>query len=314
MKYPQDFITKVQEAKRESRYVEFKEDTNIQSSEQWCDFVKEIVAMANSGGGAILFGIANDGKPLGAETSHILNIDTAIITDKIAKYTGEQFSEFEFKEIIRFHVSVPGLIINKASYPMPFTKPGTYDIGGGKQKTAFSQGSVYFRHGAKSEPGLTIDFRLFVDRKVEEIRKSWLSGVRRVVKAPQGHIVTVSPPDVRVTSNPLAMPIRIVNNQDAPTYRLETPDDTHPFRQKDVIKQFNQKVTEKRINSYDIQCVKRVHNLQSKPEFCYNPKFSSSQFSKVLVNWLVSEYRKNSLFFENAREKGKMPHKRRGAS
>lgn len=51
--------------------------------------------MANSGGGSILLGIKDDGTLSGWDPSNILTIDPAHFVDKIAKYTGEQFSEFE---------------------------------------------------------------------------------------------------------------------------------------------------------------------------------------------------------------------------
>jgi hypothetical protein len=36
-------------------------------------------------------------------------------------------------------------LVNGTANPIVFSKPGTYDIGGGKQKTAFSAGTVYFQ-------------------------------------------------------------------------------------------------------------------------------------------------------------------------
>ncbi len=311
MKFPEFFIQKARETKKESKYVDFKEDSDITSARQWCEIIKDVVAMANSGGGAIVFGVSNYGKPLGVDSSKILEIDTALITDQIAKYTGEQFSDFEFEKIIRHEHMVPTLLINRASYPMIFIKPGTYDIGKGKQDRAFSQGTVYFRHGAKSEPGSTDDIRTFVDRKVAETKKFWISGIRKITKATEGHTVHLLPPDISATLDPSATPIQIVDNPNAPPYRLQTPDDTHPFRQKDLVKNFNEKVKSTRINSYDVQCLKRVYNLPSRPEFCYKPKYSSPQFSEAMVKWMITEYGNNSSFFKDARQKGRIRHKRR---
>ena len=46
-----------------------------------------------------------------------------------------------------------------------------------KQKTAFSAGTVYFRHGAKSEPGTSEDLRASLERELDRIRSSWLDGI-----------------------------------------------------------------------------------------------------------------------------------------
>ncbi|CAN5508248.1 hypothetical protein BH20VER3_BH20VER3_19370 [soil metagenome] len=51
--------------------------------------------MANSGGGTILIGVADDGQSAADSAAlKILQTDPAKITDKIAKYTGVQFDSF----------------------------------------------------------------------------------------------------------------------------------------------------------------------------------------------------------------------------
>ena len=44
-------------------------------------------------------------------------------------------------------------MIRSCRVPLVFTRVGTSEIAHGRQKTVFSVGTVYFRHGAKSEPG-----------------------------------------------------------------------------------------------------------------------------------------------------------------
>jgi hypothetical protein len=83
------------------------------------------------------------------------------------------------------------LIISAAEVPIIFTKPGSYDIGGGKQKSAFSQGTVYFGHGSKSEPGNRDDILSWRDREISKARKNGLGGIRKVVQSPPGETVTV---------------------------------------------------------------------------------------------------------------------------
>jgi len=48
-------------AKRESKAVDFKRSFDPASVAEWCELIKDIVAMANSGGGTILIGVNNDG-------------------------------------------------------------------------------------------------------------------------------------------------------------------------------------------------------------------------------------------------------------
>ncbi|KPJ64660.1 hypothetical protein AMJ44_12345, partial [candidate division WOR-1 bacterium DG_54_3] len=102
------------------------------------------------------------------------------------------------------------------SIPIVFRKPGTYDIGSGKQRTAFSVGTVYFRHGAKSEPGTSDDIRRVIERQLDNIRKSWIKGVRKVVRAPEGsQVVTVLPSSRMSTSLLQATTVRAVKDPKA---------------------------------------------------------------------------------------------------
>jgi hypothetical protein len=78
--------------KKESKRVDFKEVLDLGKAEDWCEIIKDIVAMANSGGGSILLGVRNDGTTSGWNPITVLAVDPAQVVDKIAKYTGEQFS------------------------------------------------------------------------------------------------------------------------------------------------------------------------------------------------------------------------------
>src|SRR5690606_1327193 len=84
--------------KRESKYIEFKESIDLGSTRDWCEIIKDIVAIANTGGGVVVFGVNNTGEPVGADVSNVLDLDPAQIADKIYKYTGIHFSDFEVLE------------------------------------------------------------------------------------------------------------------------------------------------------------------------------------------------------------------------
>jgi len=48
---------------KESKHTDFKGRFDTSKAEDWCEIVKDIVAMANSGGGSIVAGIDDDGTP-----------------------------------------------------------------------------------------------------------------------------------------------------------------------------------------------------------------------------------------------------------
>ena len=299
-----DLIKKALNAKRESKSVEFKESLNISSSGEWVEIIKDIVAIANSGGGVILIGVDNHGKPSGFDIKPLLEFDSADITNKIHKYTGIQFSEFEIVEEEKAGHKIAAINIQGVSIPIVFTKPGTYDIGGGKQKTAFGIGTIYFRHGAKSDPGNTEDIRKAIERQLESIRKDWIRGVRKVVTAPHGSkIVIASGEEFKESSSPHATPIRIVNDLNAPAYRKIDFDISHPHRLKELVRRLNEELKDKEsVSSYDILCLRRLHNLDGNSDFCHKPIFGSMQYSETLIDWIMKQVRANARFLEESRK------------
>lgn len=299
-------LEKVKYAKRESKYIEFKEKFDISQAQDWCEIIKDIVAIANSGGGWMLIGVKRDGSPSGWDARPILSLDPALITDKIAKYTEEQFADFDIQEVEKDGHNLAAIQIHVSSIPMVFTQPGTYDIGGGKQKTAFAKGTIYFRHGAKSEPGNSKDLRDCINREIEQVRKSWLGNIRKVVTAPSGYKVNVLPPEIIESSLPTATHIRIVDDPSAPVYRKIDPDSTHPHRQKEIVQLVNQKIGEKRkVTPYYVFCLRKLHQIDTKPNFFYKSKFASPQYSDSFVNWLIEQFEKDNQFFDKARQEWK---------
>lgn len=298
----EDLIQRALQAKRESKHIEFKSAFDPSSAQDWCELIKDIVAIVNTGGGVIIFGVDNFGNPCGFDVQPVLQIDMATITDKVAKYTTVQLSEFEILQKEKVGTAVALLLISPIDIPLVFSSPGTYTLPTGKQQTAFSRGAVYFRHGAKSEPANRDDLRVMIEKNLEGFRRSWIKGVRKVVQAPRGHVVQVLPPEVVSSHSPLATPIRLVDDPSAPAYFKLTPDISHPYRQKDVITQVNQALTgEAKINQFDLRAARALHGTDKNETFSYRPRFSSQQYSQAFIDWLILQYRANSNFFLQAR-------------
>lgn len=162
-------LVKALAADHESDEVDFKESFHIDSKGEWCEILKDCVAMANSGGGILLIGINDDGQPSEFDVTSILNCDPANFTDKMFSYTGRHFSDFRVTAEERQGATIAAIEIGPASIPLIFTAPGNYQTADGKQKMAFQVGVVYFRHGAKSEPGTSDDLQQFLDRELNRI-------------------------------------------------------------------------------------------------------------------------------------------------
>lgn len=303
MRHLADSVIKSLAATRESKRVDFKSEANFEAPHTWLELLKDFVAMANSGGGLIVVGLDNRGRPSGHSVSRLLELDPAVITDKIHKYTGEHFEDFEIHERRKLRRRVAVIEIGPAEVPIPFTHVGGYHVNG-KHQTAFSKGTVYFRHGAKSEPGTCTDLRKAFDRHLAVVRKAWLAGVRTVSVAPIDSRITALTPGQRVvvSKEAGASPIRLTNDPAAPAYHALNYDETHPYRQKELIARVNKRLAgASKVNSYDIQCVNRVREESRDERFCHHPKYSSPQYSEEYVDWLASRIAEDPDFFKKAR-------------
>jgi len=285
----------------ESSSVDYKASFDTDSSADWLEVVKDVVALANSGGGVLIFGIADDGNPSAFDCAALDKLDPAVLTDKIHKYTGQQFHAFTFLPVVKRGKTLFAIAVEATRVPIVFSKPGTYDVGGGKQKTAFSSGTVYFRHGAKSEPANADDLRVFIEDRIEEMRKAWFEGIVKVVEAPPGSQVQITSPAAAVGE---AARVRLVNDPAAPAYRQVSVDETHPYRQKEVVAQFNKRVgVAKKIVPYHIQCVRLAHNIDDNATFCYRLSHASARYSQAFVDWIVQSYTTSPDFFDDAKRR-----------
>jgi Schlafen, AlbA_2 len=210
-----DLISKALSAKRESKYIEFKQNFDPSSPGEFCELTKDIVAIANSGGGIVVFGLDSSGKPSNEDLGALQSTDPADITNKLSRYIGPVAIEFEMRELAKEGAKLLAFVVQPVTIPIVFQKPGTYEVGGGRQKSAFAMGTVYFRHGAKSEPGTTEDMRNAIQRQLDIIRKSWLKGVRKVVQAPQGSQIVAVPPNSQLGSPLTSMTVRVVRDPKA---------------------------------------------------------------------------------------------------
>jgi Putative DNA-binding domain len=290
-------------ATRESKYLDFKREFDL-SPEAWCEIIKDIVAFANSGGGIIIFGVANDGTNTDFDAAELLAHDPSDISNRIARYTGIQAVDFEIIELKRGNTFRTAFVVSETDVPIIFAKPGTYDIGGGKQKTAFSQGTIYFRHGSKSEPGNRDDLSRWRDREIARARKSWLGGIRKVVETAPADAITVVSASKSGQKSAAIINAKVSDDPSAVRFVPENAEEIWPHRQMDLIRAVNRQIgNEQRINTHDIYCIKMVFDILRKHrEFAdKSHRLASPQYSNEFVDWIVDQYRRDKAFFQRVR-------------
>lgn len=281
--------------------LEFKQEFQG-TSREWIEIIKDIVAIANSGGGRLILGMNDDGEP---SDGTVVQIDPATFTDKINRYCGVQFSKFVINSRLVAGKYITIIEIGESFCPLVFISPGTYEICSitHKQTTAFSKGTVYFRHGAKSEPGTSADLQQWAEKIANNAILTIKENLRQVAELPPGQKVTVVP---LTQHSDDGQKVRLSNEIDATPARLIDPYSTHPYRQMDLIAQFNSRMKDKtRISSHDILCIRKVYQIEKKPEFFYKPPIKSAApvYSDLFLFWLIDKFNTDSLFFDSTRKK-----------
>ena len=286
--------------------------------------------MSNSGGGTIIVGVDDDGNLSNADAAPLLAVDPADVTNRIYSYTDQHFAAFDIVQQLRSGKPVAVITVGASRIPIVFTAHGGYAAPGGGQKAAFVKGSVYFRHGAKSEPGTTDDLRQALERELEQLKRFWLDGIGKVMAAPEGSTVQIVQRTVKLKDSPDATPvrlttadgaptlgadsvvlrdtpeataIRLTNDENAPTLSVMQADKLYPYRQKELLKRIAERLGgQPTVSSRDLQCVRRVHKIDDDPMFSYQAQHSPRKYTEAYVDWLVSKHTEDPKFFQHARE------------
>ena len=286
----QTFLTRAERATRSSKRVA------LHGSIDYVELVRDIAAMANSGGGVIVL----DG---------IAGVDEELLHEQLSRYAEPEFEGFTVEALSRGGRPSAAVVVEGVrNSPLVFTRTGRF----GGDHVAFVQGGLYFRHGARSEPATGGDVRDFIRRQLEATRTQWLANIRQVMHAPDGAEVAVVETAERDEEGRPTL-IRLTTDPHAPLYGQVDPDHSHPYRQKEVIREVNARLGEGAVNAFDVLSVRRVHAISedTRPEFVHVPKFGSPQYSDAFVEWVVAEHERDPRFFEQAKASYLATRKRR---
>jgi hypothetical protein len=287
------FLRRAENATRSSKRVALRDDVDE------VELVRDIAAMANSGGGVIVL----DG---------VAGLDEEVVHEQLERYVEPEFEGFSVEPVTRAdgRPSMALVVEGVRNTPLVFTRTGR----SGKD-VAFARGGLYFRHGAKSEAATGEDVRNFIRRQLEATRSQWLANIRQVMHAPDGAEVAVIETAERDEEGRPTL-IRLTTDPHAPLYGQVDPDQSHPYRQKEVIREVNKRLGEGTVNAFDVLSVRRVHAIseETRPEFVHVPKFGSPQYSDAFVDWLASEYQRDPEFFASAKARYLATRPRRRAA
>lgn len=169
--------------RRETAELDFKWTIDMARKSAFPELAKDLFAMANNGGGHILFGFQEDKKtgaitPIGLPPE--FHVDQADLQGKFNAFTTEQvtlhYREFERtidgskRRFALLHVPAPTCVL------APRVE-GKYAYDGGRERVVFRAGDVLVRHGTRSELATPDDVKAIERRaKMTGYRMSLLSG------------------------------------------------------------------------------------------------------------------------------------------
>ena len=276
---PNPFLSRAEKATRSSKRVALRDSVD------YVELVRDLAAMANSGGGVVVL----DG---------VAGIDEELLHEQLSRYAEPEFEGFSVEPLTRNGRPSVALVVDGVrNAPLVFTRSGR-----ASDHVAFVRGGLYFRRGAKSEPATGADVRDFIRRQLEATRTQWLANIRQVMHAPDGAEVAVVETAERDEEGRPTL-IRLTTDPHAPLYGQVDPDQSHPYRQKEAIREVNARLGEGTVNAFDVLSVRRVHAIseETRPEFVHVPKFGSPQYSDAFVEWLVAEHERDPQFFGKAK-------------
>jgi hypothetical protein len=234
--------------------------------------------MANSGGGVVV--VSGD-------------VEEEELHEQLERHVEPEFEGFAVHGLSRNGTEATAIVVDGVvGGPLVF-----------RREDSSRRGQVYFRHGTRSEPATGPDVRDFVLRQLDATRKQWISNIRHVMHAPDRAEVAIIETAERDEEGRPTL-IRLTTDPHAPLYGQVDPDQSHPYRQKEVILEVNKRLAAaKEVNAFDVLSVRRVHDIteETRPEFVHVPKFGSPQYSDAFVDWIVERDRSDPEFFANAK-------------
>lgn len=288
--------------------IEFKSKGDVKDARFWPQLIRSVMAMHNSGGGAIVFGLDSMGKDASVDLSAVSAIDPVHVSDKAKHYTDRSLPGVLCESFEKNNTNYPGWIIPPAAVPVPFTRPGDVHNGHGKPDKLFHPGQIYVRRGASSVPASVEDMASIVERIRTAARQEFAAQIGSFAVLPEGHTIQVLPPGAVVSRTVPAGSVRITTDPNATAAVVIDKYMTHPHRQRELLQRLATRIPGCRANGHDIFCIRKVYasEIEAK-DFVYHPPHSSPHYTEEFAEWIAGKIGQDAAFLDKTRAKYKNP-------
>ena len=215
--------------------VDFKEGFDA-STRAWGDLLKDILAMANSGGGIIIFGVTDDGHHSGLNSPILSILDPARVSDKVRRYSPAARIETSIHEL-RYRRKLFGFLrIRQSETFVVFDSNYSYKPDGSKtQRQIFGPGIVYVRRPGGNTEATQVQLYDMIERISQRRVQQFLARIDTVARLPSDmQLIARNPSSPEsgflLQGDGTGFPVRITDQPDAlPVSVIETIDPEAPF-------------------------------------------------------------------------------------
>ena len=136
-----------------------------------------------------------------------------------------------------------------------------------------------------------------------------MARINRAVALIKPPTTTIAQAAGAVTTEAVGVPVRIVTDPNAIAVRAIDYDNSHPYRQMDLLKRIKELLpASTSVSTYDLTAVRYASNIVERAEYYHKSKFGSAQYSDSYALWIVQSYTADPEFFRKARERYRDSH------
>ncbi len=218
----EESLKRLVDASEERSDLDYKLTLDLSTKHDMVELIKDVAATANTQGGFIILGVNDAFEPVGMARQRLEAIRIEDIHNKVSAYLypsvdGVRFKVFQIDERWFGAIYIP----HTTGVIHVFSKHGDYPTADPKKPGhAFSKGTIYVRHGAKSEIITPHDLDRMLKERDRAQRRFLFTGIRKISTAPLGSQVIIQPKgQLRLTQSPNAPGIRLTKDPSAPAVR-----------------------------------------------------------------------------------------------